>query len=281
MSPGPMRYFASLRRPRGVIPIRRSVVLLLAVPLLAGCLLLEPLPTPQPIPTRSPSPVPTTAPPTPTPRPTTQPTPGIDDVPVFTAGDTALTTAGGLRLRTRPGLDRLVTGVLGPDVGVLVGLGPVFVDGNGWYLVRDPNRTVPPRFDEGWVAAGFEPDPFLVPAEVAVGRNPFLAGFASDQGGLFGPIRLPNADVGIRWIAAALTPDGCTFSVDLDPADGEPVAAIRATVGSAPAPGDLFSSFFEDHPELIGTDLTVIVDSRCSWALSFIEVPARPTPTPD
>jgi hypothetical protein len=280
MSPGPVRYFGSPRRPRGVTPIRHSVVLLLAVPLLAGCLLLEPVPTPRPIPTRSPSPVPSASP-SPTPRPTAQPTPGLEDVPVFTVGETAATAAGGLRLRTRPGLDRLVTGVLGPDVGVLIGLGPVFVDGNGWYLVRDPDRTIPPRFAAGWVATGFEPDPFLVRADVAVRRNPFLAGFAGDQGGGFGPVHLTTDDVAIRWIAAALTPDGCSFSVDLVPVDGEPVVAIRATVGSAPAPGDLFSSFFEDHPELIDTDLTVVVDSSCSWALSFVKVPARPAPSPD
>ena len=276
-----MRYFASLRRPWGVIPIRRSIVLLLAVPLLAGCLLLEPVPTPRPIPTRSPSPLPTAGPPTPTERPTAAPTPGLDDVPAFTPGDTATTAAGGLRLRTRPGLEHLVTGVLGPDVGVLVGLGPVFVDGNGWYLVRDPDRTAPPRFDEGWVAAGFEPDPFLTPAAFEAARNPYLAGFAGDQGGQFGPVRLPNADVAVRWIAAALTPDGCGFSVDLAPADGDPVVAIRASIGSAPAPGDLFSSFFADHPELIDTDLTVVVDSSCSWALSFVKVPTRPTESPD
>src|SRR5262245_64005901 len=101
MSPGPMRYFGSLPRPKGMILIRRSAVLLLAVPLLAGCLLLEPVPTPQPIPTRSPSPTPTAAPLTPTPRPTSEPTPGPADVPSFTAGETATTAAGGLRLRTR------------------------------------------------------------------------------------------------------------------------------------------------------------------------------------
>jgi hypothetical protein len=263
-----------------VNPIRRSVVPLLTVPLLAGCLLLEPVPTPQPIPTRSPSPQPTPGPSSPTPRPTAQPTQGLADVPALTVGETATTAAGGLRLRTRPGLDRLVTGVLGPDVGVLIGLGPVFVDGNGWYLVRDPDRTAPPRFNEGWVASGFEPDPFLLPAGFHVRRNPYLAGFGGHQDGRFGPVRLPDSNVAVRWIAAALTPDGCTFGVDLAPAGGEPVPAIRATIGSAPAPGDLFSSFFEDHPELIGTDLTVAVDSGCSWALSVVTVPARPTPSP-
>lgn len=263
-------------------PIVRSVALLVVVPLLAGCLLLEPVPTPQPIPTRSPSPVASTATPSPTLRPTAAATPGLADVPTFAAGDTAATAAGGLRLRTRPGLDHLVTSVLGPDVGLLVGLGPVFVDGNGWYLVRDPDRQAPPRFAEGWVATGFEPDPFLRPADITVRRNPYLAGFAGADDGLFGPLRLPDASVAIRWIAASLTEDECSFSVDLDPAEGDPVRAIRATVGGGvAAPGDLFSSFFEDHPELIGTDLTVIVDSACSWALSFVTVPAPPSASPD
>ena len=198
---------------------------------------------------------------------------------MFTPGDTAATAVGGLRLRTRPGLDHLVTAVLGPDVGMLIGLGPVLVDGQGWYLVRDPDRAVPPRFNEGWVAAGFEPDPFLVPASFEVRRNPFLAGFAGSRSGEFGPVRLPDADVVLRWIAAALTPDGCTFSVDLTPTGGDPVPAIRAQVGGAPAPGDLFSTYFENHPELIDTDLLVNVDSACSWAVSFVQV--RPLASPD
>ena len=263
-------------------PILRPVAPLLAVPLLAGCLLLEPVPTPQPNPTRSPSPTPAAATPSPTTFPTAEPTPGPPDVPVLVPGETAVTVAGGLRLRSRPGLDHLVTGVLGPDVGVLIGLGPVFVDGNGWYLVRDPDRVTPPRFGEGWVAAGFEPDPFLMPAGVDVRRNPVLAGFAGDAAGQFGPVRLPDANHAIRWIAASLTDDECRFSVDLDPADGDPVPAIRATVGSGvAAPGDLFSTFFEENPELIGTDLTVIVDSACSWALTFVRVPAQPSPSSD
>jgi hypothetical protein len=58
------------------------------------------------------------------------------------------------------------------------------------------------------------------------------------------------------------------------------VPAIRATVGSGvAAPGDLFSAYFEDHPELVGTDLTVNVDSACSWALSFVTAPAPSTST--
>jgi hypothetical protein len=130
------------------------------------------------------------------------------------------------------------------------------------------------------VAAGFEPEPFLVPAEVEVRRNPYLAGFAGDRDGEYGPVRLADASLAISWIAAPLTPDGCTFSVDLAPADGDPVPAIGATVGGVPAPGNLLNPYFENHPELIDTDLLVRVASACSWALTFVDLPARPSPSP-
>ena len=132
--------------------------------------------------------------------------------------------------------------------------------------------------------AGWPPASSLIPSwcrpASSRARNPYLAGFAGDRSGEFGPVRLSDNNVAIRWIAAALTPDGCDFSVDLTPAGGEPVPAIRAQVGGAPAPGDLFSTYFENHPELIDTDLLVNVDSACSWALSFVRVPGRPAPSP-
>jgi hypothetical protein len=260
----------------------RAVSFLLTALLLAGCLLLEPVPTPQPAPTHSPSPTPAAAPPTPTPSPTPEPTPGLAEVPVFTAGDPAVTAVGGLNLRTRPGLDHPVATVLGPDIGVVIGLGPVLIDGQGWYLVRDAHVTLPPRFNEGWLAAGFEPDPYLVPGGFRPPRNPYIDGFAGDRSGEFGPVRLPDTNVAVRWIAAPLTADGCTFSVDLTPAGGEPVPAVRATIGGAAAPGDLLNPYFDNHPELIDADLLVNVDSTCSWALSFLSVapPSSASPSP-
>ena len=136
-----------------------------------------------------PSPVPSAAAPTPTLQPTPQPTLGIADVPVFAAGDPAATAVGGLRMRTRPGLDRLVTTVLGPDVGLLIGLGPVFVDGQGWYLVRDPDRTVPPRFNEG--CGGRLRARSIPGARRLRAAQPYLAGYAGDRSGEFGPFACP------------------------------------------------------------------------------------------
>jgi hypothetical protein len=237
--------------------------------MLAGCLLLEPVPTPQPIPTPRPSPVATAAPPSPTPSPTPAPTPGLADVPVLIVGDTAATTLGGLNLRTRPGLDHPVIAVLGPDVGVLVGLGPVLVDGQGWYLVRDPDRVVPPRFDEGWVAAGFEPDPFLVSAGFPPDEGPYVGGFADAAPGEFGPVALPRGPVALRWIAATGPTDICNFALDLSAESGEPVRAVRTPVGAFPASGELPPEYFRAN-DLEGERVFVHVESNCSWAISFV-----------
>ena len=45
--------------------------------------------------------------------------------------------------------------------------------------------------------------------------------------------------------------------------------AIRATLGTAPAPGSLYTDFFAGTPSLTG-DLFVRVTSDCSWALTFL-----------
>ena len=200
-------------------------------------------------------------------------------MPRFAAGSQAATNAPGLRVRSRPGMNQRVITSLGVDANLLIGLGPAWVDDLGWYLVRDADSD-DPEFGEGWVAAGFEPDPFLIPASFDVDRNPYLAGFAHDADGEFGPVLLPDANVSVRWIAAPLTSAGCSFSVDLSTGSGEPVTAIRATVGGVPAPGDLFSSFFANRPELIGTELFVSVESDCSWALTFVKERPQPEISP-
>lgn len=260
-------------------PMRRTASLLLGLPLLAGCLLMEPIPTSTPRPTATPSPsaaATSTAMPTPTP----SAGPELSDVPRFTAGGRAATNAPGLRVRSRPGLEQRVITTLGVDANLLIALGPVWVDDNGWYLVRDADADEP-EFGEGWVASGFEPDPFLIPASFEVRSNPYLAGFAHHADGEFGPVFLPDADVSIRWIAAPLTPEGCSFFVDLTAGSREPVTAIRSTVGGVPAPGELFSYFFAQHPNLVDTDLFVTVTSGCSWALTFVrERSERSEPTP-
>ena len=53
------------------------------------------------------------------------------------------------------------------------------------------------------------------------------------------------------------------------PGSGEPVATLRATLGTAPAPGNLYGDWFAGHPELVG-DIFLRVTSDCGWALSII-----------
>lgn len=216
----------------------------------------------QVIPSAEPSATPTAAPSTAARR---------EDIPVYAAGSMVETFAPGLRVRARPGTDqRVLTGLLPEGAELLVILGPVWVDELGWYLVRDEDRAEP-RFSEGWVAAGFDPDPFLAPTVFDVDDNPVIAGFAHDADGEFGPVRLGRGDHAIRWIAAPLTPEGCGFGVDLLPPEGQAVPAIRATVGAVPAPGVLPADFFASRPELRG-DVFVQVTSGCSWALTFVRV---------
>jgi hypothetical protein len=254
--------------------MHRAASLIVVLPMLAGCLVT--MPTVSPTPSASPSPSQPPSTPSPVPTESPSPTPGPSDVPQFETGAQAATNAPGLRVRSRPGVEQRVITTLGAGANLLVGLGPVWVDSRGWYLVRDADRD-DPEFGEGWVAAGLESDPFLVPASFDVRRNPYLAGFAGDADGEFGPVRLPNADVSIRWLAAPLTPNGCSFFVNLAAGSGEPVSAIRATVGGVPAPGTLFRQFFADHPKLIDANLSVSVESDCSWALTFVQERRAPS----
>jgi hypothetical protein len=221
-------------------------------------------PTAQPTPT-APAVTPTEAA---TAEPTASPAPGLDSVPAYFAGQKIASNAPGLRVRSRPGTDEPVLAILPERADLLVEMGPVLIDGFGWYSVLDSDPDKP-EFSKGWVAAGFEPDPFLVPSDFELSYNPYVAGFAHDGNGEFGPVRVADATYGIRWIAAAQDDNGCAFSVDLRPGSGTAVPTIRATIGGVAAPGDVYAEFFAAHPELIG-DLFVIVTSDCSWAISFI-----------
>jgi hypothetical protein len=239
------------------------------VVLLSGCALLAPgaTPTPsqsQPVSSASAAPSVSLPPATPTP----VPTPGPDAVPTFTAGTRVATNVSGLRLRSRPGTSQSVVAALPAGSKLVVELGPVRVDNYGWYLVHDADSNAP-SFEEGWVAAGFAPDPFLVPTNFDLPFNPILAGYAHDGDGDFGPVRIADPNVAVRWVASPKTADGCSFAVDLRPGSGTGVPAIRATVGSTPVPGDLYSQYFASHPELTG-DIFVHVVSQCSWALTFV-----------
>lgn len=204
---------------------------------------------------------------------TAAPTPGPDAIPTFAAGSRVSTGASGLRVRSAPGTSQSVVALLPAGSKLVVELGPVRTDSYGWYLVRDADAK-PPTFDEGWVAAGFMPNPYIVPATFELPFNPIVAGFAHDGNGEFGPVPIADANYAVRWVASVRTgSSGCTFSVDFVPGSGIAVPAIRATLGTAPAPGNLYTDFFAAHPQLTG-DLFVRVTSDCSWALTFVRTQA-------
>lgn len=232
-------------------------------------------PTPRPSPTPSPtaSPSPTPEPPTPTP----DPTPDRSAVPGFAAGDIIASLIDGLRVRQRPGIDALVTtGLLPRGAEIQVVMGPFPLDGFGWYLVADADPAEP-QFEEGWVAAGYEPDPFLRAAGRVVDEHPFVASMAGTGSAEQGPIEIGPDEHAIRWIAADPERRRCSFGVALTPAGGEPVTVIRATVGSGIDRGTLqpqtFGAFGVRGPAFAS------VTSDCDWALVIVRVPA-PTPEP-
>jgi len=200
---------------------------------------------------------------------TPAPTPGPDDIPTFNAGATIQTTASGLRVRNGPGLSQGVLTSLPAGSKLVTILGPVRNDSWGWYLVRDADAAEP-TFEEGWVAAGFVPNAYLAPATFELPFNPIAGGWAHEGDGEFGPVRIEDANYAVRYVAAVLPGGGaCSFSADLVPGSGTAVPAIRATLGTAPAPGSLYGDFFTAHPELVG-DIFLRVTSDCAWALSII-----------
>jgi len=200
------------------------------------------------------------------------PTPGADTVPRFTAGSLVVTNAPGLRVRSRPGTTSAVLTTLGLEADLLVVMGPAMVGGLGWYLVRDADDAEP-EFNEGWVAAGFEPDPFLISAGTTPDDNPVLGGFADTAAGEFGPVALPDAEVTLRWIASTHEREVCNFSLDLTAGSGDPLRAVRTPVGAFPASGELPAQFFASNPGL-RDNVFALVESDCSWAIAFVR--ARP-----
>jgi hypothetical protein len=251
-----------MRRPAPIAPALSTL-------LLTGCLFGSPSPSPssspQPSETASVLPSASVPPATATPAPT----PGADAIPTFTAGTSVKTSASGLRVRKGPGLTQGVLTLLPTGSKLVVELGPVRNDGWGWYLVRDADAAEP-TFEEGWVAAGFMPKPYLAAATFEVPFSPIVAGWAHEENGEFGPVRVEDANYGVRWVAAVL-PGGsaCSFSADLVPGSGKAVPAVRVTLGTTPVPGNLYGDFFTSHPELVG-DLFLRVSSDCGWALTII-----------
>ncbi len=225
--------------------------------------------------TATPTPTPTQTPPPPT--ATAQASVGASpsatadpaDIPDFTGGDIVTTTFAGLRVRDLPGTDRrVVTDLLGFDAELEVIMGPMLADELGWYLVTDADPDVP-DFDEGWVAAGYEPDANLRSTGRVADDSPVIVSLAQTGDADFGPIDVPDEGHIIRW--AAVDPEGvrCQFSVMLTAGTGAPVPAIRAPVGDELNAGVLQSSFFVAQPSLRG-QLFLTAETDCAWTLAVM-----------
>lgn len=243
----------------------------------AGCTL-APLETATPTPSATPG----TPPPTVTPASSVPPSastaadPG--DVPDFTGGDIVTTTFAGLRVRDLPGTDRrVVTDLLGFDAELEVVMGPILADELWWYLVTDADPDAP-EFDEGWVAAGYEPEANLRSTGRVADDSPVIVSLAQTGNADVGPIEVPDERHIIRW--AAVDPEGvrCQFSIMLAAGSAAPVPAIRATVGDALNVGILQSGFFVAQPSLRG-QLFLTAESDCAWTLAVMRE-ELPEPSP-
>jgi hypothetical protein len=243
-----------------------------------GCTL-PPLATPTPTPSPTPSPIPPTPTPTPSPTPTTEPTPNAGAIPAFSAGEVLTTRISGLRVRRLPGIEsQVVAGLLPLEAELVVVMGPVQVDGFGWYLVQDADDEEP-AFDEGWLAAGYEPDAFLASTGRRAEATLLIASFAGTADAEHGPVAIADEDTRIRWLARDLQSVGCRFAVSLAVGSAEPIPAIRATLGATTIPGTLQPAYFADQETLRG-QVFVTVESDCAWTLVFERAPPEPEPSP-
>jgi hypothetical protein len=254
----------------------RALPIVGAILVLAACTF-PPLRTPTPTPSPSPSATaaPTVAPtssPTPTPQPTTA------AAPTFGAGQLVATAIDGLRVRQRPALSSIVvTGLL--PLGAITGvvMGPISVQGMAWYLVADADAREP-QFDEGWIAAGTEADPFLVATGERNDSLPYVASFAQTGDAAYGPVSIgADAAFEIRWVAVDPERLRCDFAVLLAEGDAEPIPAIRATIGNDVVPGTLQPTSFDALG--VRGEVFVTVSSDCAWTLVIQSVPDE-TPMP-
>lgn len=254
----------------------RASIALVALLVVTACTF-PPLETPTPRPSPSPvaSPTPTATPhPSPTPSPTPAPL-----VPDYEAGEVVVTTIDGLRVRSQPGVDHpIVTGLLPLAFQLRVVMGPIPLDGLGWYLVADVDPRGP-DFSEGWVAAGHEPEPLLSSTGQFDPTAPYVASMAQGGDAEQGPIEIGEGDHAIRWVAVDPERRRCSFAVSMAAAGGgQPVPAIRATVGSGIDRGTLQPQSFA--PLGLRGPVFVTVESDCDWALTILRVPPTPSPIP-
>lgn len=205
-------------------------------------------------------------------------------MPDFGAGEIVTTAIDGLRVRQRPGLRSVVVaGLLPLGAELEVVMGPVLVEEMGWYLVADADADEP-EFEQGWIASGFEPEAFLTSGGRIAEGTPYLASFAQTGDAEYGPIEVPDEHHAVRWLAVDPERVRCQFSVLMAAGSGEPIPAIRATIGNDVVPGTLQPSFFTGQAELRGqVFLTVTTD--CAWTLVVMRVPdpeasTSPSPSP-
>lgn len=257
-------------------PLPTAIVLAL---LLAACTLpaLE-SPTPTPSPTHGATP-PQSPEPSPTGPPGSSPTPDVAAIPAFTGGEIITTTFAGLRVRDQPGTDRrVITGLLSFDAELEVVMGPIVEDDLGWYLVTDADPDEP-QFEEGWVAAGFEPEANLRSTGRVAEDTPVIVSFAQTGDADFGPIEVPDERHVIRWVAVDPERVRCQFSILLAAGSGDPVPAIRSTVGDTLIHGTLQSSFFISEPALRG-QLFLTAETDCAWTLAVMREDPELSPAP-
>jgi hypothetical protein len=188
------------------------------------------------------------------------------------------TTIDGMRVRQRPGTAaRVVTGLLPARSRLEVVMGPIATEGFGWYLVRAQDDL---GFEEGWIAAGHDPDPFLASTGSHVDDSPFVASFAETGDAAYGPVPVAETgDYAVRWVAADPERVRCTFAVQLAAGGAEPVPAIRATIGADLVPGTLQPASFDALG--VRGQVFITITSDCAWTLVVVRVPqATPEPSP-
>jgi hypothetical protein len=185
-----------------------------------------------------------------------------------------------MRIRQRPATDSRVIAALLPLSATLeVVMGPIVNDDLGWYLVKDADgRDL--GFEEGWIAAGAAPEPFLAATGSDAPGTLTAVGLAGIGEAEHGPVSIEeDAAYAIRWVAADPERIRCTFAVSLQAGDGDPVPAIRATLGNEVVPGTLQSNAFDALGQRGLVFLSVTGD--CAWTLAIVRVPdATPEPSP-
>lgn len=261
---------------------RRAAAIALATLLSSAGCTLPPLrtPTPRPSPAAAPSATASLTIPV-TPTTSARPTADVASLPSFGAGELIVTVADALRVRQLPGFSSpIVTGLLPAGAELQVVMGPILVQEMGWYLVVDADAA-DPEFEEGWIASGFEPEPYLRSSEVpSPDASPFVASFAQTGEAEYGPIEIGDGDYLIRWIAVDPERVRCQFGVALAAGPTEPVPAIRATVGNAVDVGTLQPGSFSALG--VRGQVFLSVESDCAWSLVVVRAPAPeddPAPT--